>query len=117
MVDGSQLIDAVATSSPTGADDEPRVWPITATLIVSHIYLPAWAAILGDLVVLAIIVLCVRWLLHGVKQRNLIMAGHCEHCEYDLRATFEHGSDHCPECGSPLHDHPAKASYQPVSTA
>lgn len=80
------------------------VWPITAGLILAHVFLSLWLALLADLLVLAIITLCVRWLVHGVKQRNLILAGHCEHCFYDLRASRE--SDHCPECGIELHDHP-----------
>eukprot|EP00752_Nemacystus_decipiens_P014076 g12512.t1 len=82
------------------------IWPSAALLVLAHVMLPVWLAVIADVIVIAIFVGCVRWWLHGVKQRNLIMAGHCEHCFYDLRATFEHGSDHCPECGAALHDHP-----------
>lgn len=84
------------------------IWPITATLIVGHVFLPMWLALIADLIVLAIAIGCIRWLLHGVKQTRLIMAGHCVQCFYDLRASHAHGSDHCPECGTELHDHPVR---------
>lgn len=82
------------------------VWPITATLILAHVFLPMWLALIADLLVIAMVVACVRWLVHGVKQRRLILAGHCEQCFYDLRAS--RSSDHCPECGIELHEHPVR---------
>jgi hypothetical protein len=82
------------------------VWPITAALIFAHVFLLLWLALLADLLVLAAIVTCIRWLLHGVKQRKLILNGHCANCFYDLRANKE--SAHCPECGIELHDHPVR---------
>lgn len=82
------------------------VWPITATLIVGHVFLPLWLALLADLLVVLIIAGCVRWLILGLKQRKLILAGHCANCFYDLRANKE--SDACPECGVELHDHPVR---------
>lgn len=81
-------------------------WPITATLILAHVFMPLWLALLADLIVVAAIALGVRWLLHGVKQHKLILAGHCTNCFYDLRASHE--SDACPECGIELHDHPVR---------
>jgi small-conductance mechanosensitive channel len=90
-------------------------WPITMSLILAHIFLPMWFALLADLLVIAVVVLCLRWLMHGVKQRKLILAGHCENCLYDLRAS--HDSNECPECGVKLHDHPMrkKPSTLPAS--
>lgn len=84
------------------------IWPITATLIIAHVWLPMWLALLADALVLTMIVLCLRWLMQGVKQRQLILAGHCENCLYDLRANRE--SDHCPECGIALHEHPVRVA-------
>ncbi|MBX2852458.1 MAG: hypothetical protein KTR15_12020 [Phycisphaeraceae bacterium] len=83
------------------------VWPITASLILAHAFLPLWFALLADLLVVAIIAACIRWLIHGVKQRKLVLAGHCANCFYDLRANKQ--SDQCPECGTELHDHPVRA--------
>ena len=83
-------------------------WPTVVTLILAHVFLALWLALLADLLVLAVIVMGIRWLMHGVKQSRLIMAGHCTQCFYDLRASHEHGSDHCPECGIELHDHPTR---------
>ena len=80
------------------------IWPIAVTLTLAHVFMPMWFALLADLLVLAMIIACVRWLIHGIKQRNLILAGHCEKCFYDLRANKE--SDRCPECGIELHEHP-----------
>lgn len=85
-------------------------WPITATLILAHVFWPLWIALLADLAVLTVIVLCIRWLLHGVKQRRLILDGHCENCFYDLRASKE--NDHCPECGMELHNHPIRIAIR-----
>jgi len=82
------------------------VWPITALLILAHVFMPLWLALLADMVVLAIIAVCIRWLMHGVKQRKLVLAGHCENCFYDLRASGE--SSACPECGIELHEHPTR---------
>ena len=82
------------------------IWPITATLIVAHVFLPMWLAVIADVLVLLMIAGCFRSLLQGVKQRKLILAGHCENCFYDLRASKE--SDHCPECGIELHAHPTR---------
>lgn len=82
------------------------IWPITAGLILAHVFLSLWLALLADLLVLAAIVACIRWLMHGVKQRNLILAGHCANCFYDLRANQQ--SDACPECGIELHSHPLR---------
>ena len=84
------------------------IWPILVTLVLAHVFMPTWLAILADLLVLAMIVACARWLIHGVKQRKLIMAGHCTNCFYDLRANKQ--SDACPECGIELHDHPVRAA-------
>jgi len=81
-------------------------WPTSAALVLAHLYAPLWAALIGDAAALAIIVLCFRWLAHGIKQRNLILAGHCANCYYDLRASKDR--DHCPECGVELHDHPTR---------
>ncbi|MGB0767725.1 MAG: hypothetical protein ACPGYV_08435 [Phycisphaeraceae bacterium] len=86
------------------------VWPMLATLILGHLFLPFWLAVVADALVVAMVVAAVRWYLHGVKQRRLIMAGHCANCFYDLRASHEHGSEHCPECGIALHDHPVRAA-------
>lgn len=86
------------------------VWPITATLILAHIFMPIWFALLADLLVLLMIAAGIRWLIHGVKQRKLILAGHCANCFYDLRANKE--SDHCPECGVELQEHPARLKSQ-----
>lgn len=86
-------------------------WPITAILIVAHVYMPFWLAVIGDAVALAILVLCVRWLIQGMRERRLVMAGHCMKCFYDLRANKE--SEQCPECGVGLEDHPARAKPPP----
>lgn len=83
------------------------VWPIAASLVLAHLYLPIVGALLADVIVLALIVLGVRWLRRGVRERRLIQAGHCVQCFYDLRASHACGSKHCPECGTGLHDHPA----------
>ena len=82
------------------------VWPMLVTLILAHVFMPMWLALFADLLVLTAVVLCLRWLIHGVKQRKLILAGHCANCFYDLRASKQ--SDACPECGIELHDHPAR---------
>lgn len=84
------------------------IWPITATLILGHLFMPMWFALLADLVVLTMVMAGIRWLMHGVKQRKLIQAGHCAECFYDLRISHENQSDHCPECGAELHDHPVR---------
>lgn len=84
------------------------VWPITATLIVAHVFLSLWLALLADVLVLLMIAGCIRWLIHGVKQRRLILNGHCENCFYDLRASKD--SEACPECGVGLHDRPVRAA-------
>lgn len=83
------------------------IWPTAAVLILAHVYLPIWAAVATDLLALALFVLAARWLMHGIRQRKLILAGHCMNCFYDLRANKE--SDHCPECGIELQDHPTRA--------
>lgn len=83
-------------------------WPILVTLILAHVFFPMWIAILADLAVITLIVLCIRWLVHGIKQRRLILAGHCENCFYDLRASKE--SAECPECGVELHSHPMRVA-------
>lgn len=82
------------------------IWPITAVLIVAHVYLSLMTALIADAFVLLAIVFAVRWVMHGVRQRKLIQAGHCVNCFYDLRASKE--SDHCPECGIELQDHPTR---------
>lgn len=81
-------------------------WPILVTLVLAHVFMPLWLAILADLIVIAAIVGFIRWFIHGVRQTRLIMAGHCTNCFYDLRASQD--SEHCPECGIELHDHPAR---------
>lgn len=91
------------------------VWPITATLIIGHAWLPLWAAVIGDALALVLVVLCARWLMRGVKERRLIMAGHCTNCLYDLRMSKD--SDHCPECGVGLEDHPSIGKASSVSTS
>ena len=83
-------------------------WPIAAGLILSHVFLSLWLALLADLIAIAVIVACIRWLIHGVNQRKLILAGHCANCFYDLRASHE--SDACPECGIELRDHPVRVT-------
>lgn len=82
------------------------VWPTLALLILAHVTLPLWLALLSDLVVAGLFVACVRWWLQGIKQRRLILAGHCENCFYDLRMSSH--SDHCPECGIELSNHPTR---------
>lgn len=84
------------------------IWPIAVTLILAHVFMPMWLALIADLFVLAVVVGCIRWLILGINQRKLILAGHCEQCFYDLRVNHEHGSDHCPECGIELHEHPVR---------
>jgi len=86
------------------------VWPITAGLIIAHVYAPFWLAILADGLVVLLIAACIRWFIHGKRQRQLILAGHCESCLYDLRASHENQSDHCPECGAELYDHPTRVA-------
>ncbi|MEO0475761.1 MAG: hypothetical protein AAF085_07310 [Planctomycetota bacterium] len=81
-------------------------WPILVSLIVAHVFLPMWLALFADLLVLAAVVMGIRWLMHGIKQTRLIMDGHCVKCFYDLRASLH--KPHCPECGIELHDHPAR---------
>lgn len=81
------------------------VWPAAALLVFAHLSLPIFGYLLCDLAALALVVLGLRWLRHGVHQRRLIMAGHCAGCFYDLRGNTE--SEHCPECGAELSDHPA----------
>jgi nitrate reductase NapE component len=83
------------------------VWPVLAGLVAAHVYLPVLFALIADALVLAFAALAIRWVMHGVHQRKLIMAGHCEQCFYDLRASKD--SDHCPECGAALHEHPTRA--------
>lgn len=86
------------------------VWPMTATLVLGHLFLPLAAALVLDAVVVTLFVLSLRWLMHGVKQQRLIQAGHCVNCLYDLRAHHKEGCNHCPECGTELHDHPARSA-------
>lgn len=81
-------------------------WPISAALILAHVYLPLIFAMTIDALVLILVAFVISWLTRCVRQRNLIMAGHCANCLYDLRASTE--NDHCPECGAALHDHPAR---------
>lgn len=82
------------------------LWPITLTLILAHVFLSMWLALIADALVLVMIAACLRWLMHGIKQRKLILAGHCANCFYDLRASKD--NDACPECGVELYDHPAR---------
>ena len=82
------------------------LWPIMLTLILAHVFMPMWLALIADALVLVIVAACLRWLMLGVKQRKLILAGHCANCFYDLRASNE--NDACPECGVELHDHPVR---------
>lgn len=84
------------------------VWPVLALLILAHVMLPLWLAVLADLIAAGLFVACVRWWLQGIKQRKLILAGHCENCFYDLRASQD--SDACPECGIALQDHPTRVA-------
>lgn len=84
------------------------VWPIFATLVVAHVYLPLIAALVVDGLMLALFILGVRWIARGVYERKLVLAGHCASCFYDLRASK--AQDHCPECGIELHDHPTRKS-------
>ncbi len=86
------------------------VWPIVAAIILSHVYLPIIYAIGADALLLVLVVLAVRWMVHGARERRLIAAGHCENCFYDLRASRE--SEHCPECGTTLHDHPTRLALR-----
>lgn len=86
------------------------IWPMLATLIIAHVYLPLVFAVIADALVAVLVVLAFRWLAHGVKQKRLILAGHCAHCFYDLRASRD--SNHCPECGVELHDHPARLRHK-----
>ena len=92
------------------------VWPICVGLVLAHVFLPTMAAIVADIIVLAGVVLFIRWLRRGVHERRLVMAGHCANCFYDLRASHEHGSDHCPECGTGLEDHPARKRVASITT-
>lgn len=84
------------------------VWPISATLIVAHVYLPLFYAVVIDALVLLLIIWGARWLIAGLREKRLIMSGHCVKCFYDLR--MSHDSDHCPECGTELHDHPTRSA-------
>ena len=92
-------------------------WPMLVTLVLAHVFFPLWIALLADLLVLAAIVAGLRWLMHGVRQTKLLMSGHCTNCFYDLRASHEQGSDHCPECGTELHDHPARLTNRHMTTS
>lgn|GEM_PF-2551746 len=94
------------------------IWPTAATVILSHLFMPGWVALMCDMAALVIVALCVRWVRRGIKQRRLIMSGHCANCFYDLRASKE--SDYCPECGVELRSHPARQprgrNKNPVNT-
>lgn len=87
------------------------VWPIAGGLLLAHLFTPIWSAVIADLFALAAFIYCIRWLAHGIRQRNLVLAGHCANCYYDLRASKQRKS--CPECGIPLHDHPALSRPAP----
>lgn len=80
------------------------IWPIGASLIVSHVYLNPTVALIADIVAVGLVLLAMRWFLRSARERRLIMAGHCVNCFYDLRANHE--SPSCPECGTDLDDHP-----------
>lgn len=84
------------------------LWPIALMLILAHVYMAVWLALIADALAVLLIAACLRWLMHGVKQRKLILAGHCANCFYDLRASKE--NDACPECGVELKDHPVRVN-------
>lgn len=84
------------------------LWPIMLTVILAHVFMPMWLALIADALVVLMIAACLRWLMHGIKQRKLILAGHCANCFYDLRASRD--NDSCPECGIELHGHPTRAA-------
>lgn len=86
------------------------VWPTLAAIALGHLYLPLYAAILLDAVVLAAYAIGICWLIHGIKRHRQILKGHCANCFYDLRAST--GSDHCPECGAQLRDHPVRSAVR-----
>lgn len=89
------------------------LWPTAALVIVAHVYLSLLYALLADLLVLGLVGLGMWWLIHGVRQQRLVMAGHCEQCFYDLRASKN--KEHCPECGTQLHDHPMRIGNEAVT--
>ena len=86
------------------------VWPITAAVILAHVYLTLLFALAADALVLGLIGLGVWWIIRGLREAKLVEAGHCEHCLYDLRASQD--NDHCPECGALLHHHPTRRKRQ-----
>lgn len=88
------------------------VWPIGVAVVMAHVFLPVLAAVAMDLVVVALVVMFMRWLRQGMREHRLVHAGHCENCFYDLRASLEREA--CPECGTELHDHPARPRPKPA---
>lgn len=91
------------------------VWPIAVGLILAHVFLPLLAAVAADLFVVALVVVGFRWVRRGMHERRLVRAGHCVNCYYDLRASRD--SDHCPECGAALHEHPTRRAIAKTTQA
>lgn len=97
------------------------VWPMAGAVVLSHLYLPWFVALIVYAIVLAVIILGLRWFRLGIKERRLVMAGHCENCLYDLRAS--NASETCPECGASIQDHPSikqprkRRCHEPVSSS
>ncbi|MEM6506376.1 MAG: hypothetical protein AAGC44_09015 [Planctomycetota bacterium] len=89
------------------------VWPITVGVIAAHVFLPLLVALLVDSAILGLVVLGLLWVKRGMRDRRLALSGHCMDCYYDLRGSLD--QDVCPECGSPIHDHPVRRAKQ-VST-
>ncbi|MEM9347383.1 MAG: hypothetical protein AAGB26_12275 [Planctomycetota bacterium] len=92
------------------------VWPITVGVIAAHVFLPLLIALFADLMILGLIVLGLRWIKRGMRDRRLALSGHCMDCYYDLRGSLDR--DECPECGTPIHEHPLyiAASRQRAAT-
>lgn len=66
----------------------PPAPPVVYTISILYIPLWPWASLCG----IATAILARRF-------RNLVPAGHCRNCAYDLRGLT---ADRCPECGRPI---------------
>ncbi|MFI4859290.1 MAG: hypothetical protein ACIAXF_01275 [Phycisphaerales bacterium JB063] len=81
------------------------VWPTFAGSLLAYVYLPTVAAVVVWVLSAGLLLFVLYTLVRATGHRRRVQAGHCVGCLYDLRGSLD--SDHCPECGAALANHPA----------